>query len=103
MKKYLILLIFGLCTAVLCQQIPNITKQFSKECYTVPIISAEANESVSCKGIILGNKDSGFKAKIQISEDDILRVEEGQSEKEGGEFSTLFGLILDEDHRRTKS
>ncbi len=79
MKKYLILLIFGLCAAVLCQQIPNITNRFSKECYTVPIISAEANESVSCKGVILGNKDSGFKAKIQISEDDILRVEKGQS------------------------
>ena len=79
MKKYLILLIFGLCAVILCQQIPNITQKFSKECYTVPIISAEANESVSCKGVILGNKTDGFKAKIQISEDEILRVKEGQN------------------------
>jgi HlyD family secretion protein len=79
MKKYLILLIFGLCTVILCQQIPNITRQFSKECYTVPIISAEASESINCKGVILGNKNTGFTANIQISEDDILRVEEGQS------------------------
>lgn len=79
MKKYLILLLFGVCTVILCQQIPNITNEFSKECFTVPIISAEANESISCKGVIVGNSDSGYKAKIQISEDDILRVEEGQS------------------------
>ena len=30
-------------------------------------------------------------------------VEEGQIKKEGGEFSTLFGLILDEDHQRLEA
>lgn len=79
MKKYLILFVFCLVTVILCQQIPALANHFTKECTTVAIINAEASESISCKGIISGDDENGYKALIQISEDDIARVEEGQS------------------------
>lgn len=79
MKKYIILFVFCLVTVILCQQIPALANHFTKECATVSIINAEASESVNCKGVIAGDEKNGYKALIQISEDDISRVEEGQS------------------------
>ena len=52
MKKYLFLLAIGLSVVVFCQLIPIVKDGFAAPCVTIPIITDEASERVSCKGII---------------------------------------------------
>lgn len=79
MKKYLILMICSAVLVLTCFTLPNITEHFAEDCATVPISTGIANESVSCKGIIEEISDNEFVACIQISEEDISKVEIGQS------------------------
>lgn len=78
MKKYLFLLAIGLSAVVLCQLIPIVKDGFAAPCVTIPIITDEASERVSCKGIIDEIQTKQFVALLQISEDDISEVSVGQ-------------------------
>lgn len=78
MKKYLLLIAVGITAVVLCQLIPIMKDGFASPCATVPIISDEATERVSCKGVIEETAADHYVALLQISEDDISEVAVGQ-------------------------
>lgn len=78
MKKYIFLFLCSIAVIIVTFQIPTISNEIATECSTVSVINGTATESVSCKGVI-EEKNGEFVAKVQISEEDIFRVKNGQS------------------------
>ena len=77
MKKYFLLILFCAFFSFCISQIPNISNEFAKDCSAVSVVNSNAYERVFCKGIIEENYGN-FIVRVQISEEDVYKVKEGQ-------------------------
>lgn len=78
MKKYFLLMVICAFFVVCISQIPNFSNQFGKECSAVSVVNSNAYERVFCKGIIEENYNT-FLVRVQISEEDVYKVKNGQT------------------------